>query len=134
LNTQSNRHSPEDVKVLIVDDRDYLRVLIHAYLRLAFPKCRIAGVSSLDDAFKFLQNSTPRVVVAKLGLENKSGIEMAKDIKKLMPHTDIVFVADDDLEVRAQGHTSLEVIAILPLDCIHTHLIPLIAGSLRRLV
>jgi DNA-binding NtrC family response regulator len=88
----------EKCRVLLVDDeRDFLEVLTR---RLGRRDVNVEGVSSGEEALKYLQAKPIDVAVLDVKMPGMDGITVLREIKKLNPLIEVIMLT---------GHASLEV-------------------------
>ena len=123
---------PRKVELLIIDDRDYMRVLVNAYLHLAFPDWQIAGATDIEDGLDIVLKYYPRVVLANLHMSNGRAIDIPQRIHPLRPQTDVILMTDE----RDAGDAALtgmhDGCSFVSMQQIHTHLVPLVERSFRK--
>jgi DNA-binding NtrC family response regulator len=88
----------EKCRVLLVDDeRDYLEVLIR---RLGKRNLAVDGVSSGEEALKYLKARPIDVAVLDVKMPGMDGLMVLREIKKFNPLIEVIMLT---------GHASLEV-------------------------
>jgi DNA-binding NarL/FixJ family response regulator len=102
------------VKILIVDDYEFWRYCVVSMLK-DYPEFEIVGEGSDGlDAVEMSAQLHPDIVLLDIGLPELNGFEAAREIRKVSPASNIVFVAqtrNDDLvnealKVGARGYVS----------------------------
>ena len=89
-------------RVVIVDDHT---LLTEAFRRLLEPECQVVGV--YDDPRAFLRDVTqlrPDVAVLDISMPSLNGLDAARELRRLMPSTRIIFLTmneDPDLAAEA---------------------------------
>lgn len=102
------------VRILIVDDYEFWRYCVVSMLK-DYPEFEIVGEGSDGlDAVEMSAQLHPDIVLLDIGLPELNGFEAAREIRKVSPASNIVFVAqtrNDDLvnealKVGARGYVS----------------------------
>ena len=102
------------VKILIVDDYEFWRYCVVSMLK-DYPEFEVVGEGSDGlDAVEMSAQLHPDIVLLDIGLPELNGFEAAREIRKVSPASNIVFVAqtrNDDLmnealKVGAKGYVS----------------------------
>jgi DNA-binding NarL/FixJ family response regulator len=82
-------------RILVVDDFVLFRQLVRSIL-VGQPKLQIVGDASDGlEAVQKAQELTPDLILMDIGLPRLSGIEAARQIRKLLPHCKIIFVSQE---------------------------------------
>ena len=74
--------------ILIVDDEDVVRKVLHAELSRHGYKCQEA--SNADHALERLRNSPAALVILDIKMPGKTGVELLPEIKVAYPDTAVV--------------------------------------------
>ena len=74
--------------ILIVDDEEMVRKLLHQKLSTAGYQCQEAG--SADQALDKLRNNPVELVISDIKMPGKSGIELLAEVKAMYPDTAII--------------------------------------------
>ena len=94
----AHTQSPEGiVRVLIVDDQEFIRRGIRAALSAA-PEIYVCGEAR--DGFDAIQKArelNPDVVLMDISMPNLDGLEGTRELRRLMPHIQIVTVSQYDI-------------------------------------
>jgi DNA-binding NarL/FixJ family response regulator len=86
---------PPSVRILVVDDFVLFRQLVRSIL-VGKPKLQIVGDAS--DGLAAVQKALelmPDLILMDIGLPSLSGIEAARQIRKLVPNSKIIFVSQE---------------------------------------
>jgi DNA-binding NtrC family response regulator len=107
--------TPEDVRVLIVDDEHRLRdVLTRAIASWGF---QVAGARSAEEAIRLMQASKYDVSILDLNLPGMGGIELFEKFRQIYPdHQVIVLTGFGNLE-SARASIRLDVVDFLEKPC-----------------
>lgn len=77
------------LRVLIVDDTDYVRELLRTMLE--FVPCQIVGcVASADEAVLEAQLQQPDLVIMDFMMPRRSGVDATREIKARCPRVEVV--------------------------------------------
>ena len=103
---------PTSARILVVDDFPLFRQLVRSIL-VGNPTVQIVGDASdgLEAVQKVLE-LTPDLILMDIRLPSLSGIEAARQIRKLVPHSKIIFVSQESsaevvqevMNLGASGH------------------------------
>ena len=86
---------PTSARILVVDDFLLFRQLVRSIL-VGNPKLQIVGEASDGlEAVQKAQELTPDLILMEIGLPSLSGIEAARQIRKLVPHSRIIFLSKE---------------------------------------
>jgi DNA-binding NarL/FixJ family response regulator len=83
------------LRVLVVDDFLPLRIFVSSELRKISEIRIIAEASDGLEAVQKAQELQPDLVVSDIGLPKLNGLEAARQILKLSPHTKILFLSHE---------------------------------------
>jgi DNA-binding NarL/FixJ family response regulator len=95
----------KEIQILVADDNEFVRRAIRSVLQLE-PDfniiCEAAdGVAAVDESIKLL----PTVVLMDVSMPGIGGLEAARQILKVAPHTEIVLLTEH--AVAEMAHTAL---------------------------
>jgi two-component system, NarL family, nitrate/nitrite response regulator NarL len=87
------------VRILIVDDYQPWRSMIQSIFR-EDPEFEIVG-ESLDglEAIQMSKQLQPDVVLLDIGLPKRNGFEAAREIRRVSPHSKIIFLSQNRSEI-----------------------------------
>jgi DNA-binding response OmpR family regulator len=80
----------KEKKILIVDDEKIIRVIFSRFLKQA--GYAVAAAGSVGDALIKFNGNYFDVVVTDLVMEDRNGIELLKEIKKINPETPVIIL------------------------------------------
>lgn len=80
------------MKIIAVDDEPMQLKMLEKSILKAVPDCELTSFGNSVTALEWAEEHQPDVVFSDIQMPVMSGIELAKKIKKLYPHTNIVFV------------------------------------------
>jgi DNA-binding NarL/FixJ family response regulator len=98
---------PTSARILVVDDFVLFRQLVRSIL-VGNPKLQIVGEAS--DGLEAVQKAlelTPDLILMDIRLPSLSGIEAARQIRKLVPHSKIIFLGQESSAEVVQGVMNL---------------------------
>lgn len=98
--------SPPDgkkpLRVLLADDHEIVRLGTGTFLK-AFVGCDIcAETADGRDALKLAESTRPDVAVIDLGLPGLNGLEVTRQIRRLLPATEVIVLTGDISEEMTQ--------------------------------
>lgn len=79
--------------ILIVDDHPLVREGLNSILKTAAEYEVVGQAGNARDAIKIVKSLKPDLVLLDLGLPDKSGIELAREIRNISPPTRILIVS-----------------------------------------
>jgi CheY-like chemotaxis protein len=90
---QSHINSPIDCSILVVDDDQPVRLLLHKILERA--GFRVLEASNGSEALKLFQANASQVelLLTDLNMPGRSGIELATEIRRERPNLPVVFIS-----------------------------------------
>jgi two-component system OmpR family response regulator len=98
-------NSPENVKVLVVDDEESLADLVNMALR--YEGWEVAVAHSVAEAVSTAQTFQPDIAVLDIMLPDGDGISLMKRIREIRPKLPVLFLtAKDAVEDRVHGLTA----------------------------
>jgi DNA-binding NarL/FixJ family response regulator len=91
------------LRTLLVDDHVGLRKLLRSILEEKTECVVIGEASDGFDAIEQAKELQPDLILLDLSLPKLNGIEAARQIRKLCPHSKIIFLSQDDSPQIVQG-------------------------------
>ena len=79
------------MRVLAVEDEGILLGQLTNRIREALPESEIAAFDNADDAIAALPQKAIDIAFLDIAIGNMTGVDLAKRIKAVYPHCDIVF-------------------------------------------
>src|SRR5262245_4198305 len=92
----THRHEHRSVKVVIVEDNDAIREGLALILNGSPGFCCPRTCSTAEQALQKIPLDPPDVVLMDINLPNKSGIECVRELKELLPATQIVMLTIEE--------------------------------------
>ena len=84
--------SPTPIRVLLAEDQTMLRGALAALLGLESDITVIAQATNGREALKLSQQHTPDVVITDIEMPERSGLELADDLKNAAPGTRVIIL------------------------------------------
>jgi DNA-binding NarL/FixJ family response regulator len=117
------------VRVLVVDDYEPFRQFICTTLEN--PRFRIVAQASNGlEAVRMAEELQPDLILLDISLPQLNGIEAAKRISKVAPHSKILFISQEDSSDVVQAALSLGVLGYIHKSRTHADLLPAIEAVL----
>ena len=82
--------------ILIVEDHENVRFLLHDFLKGAFPGCRFLEAKNGEEAVTLATLHSPDIVLMDIGLPKMNGIEATRCIKDALPRTHVIIVTNHE--------------------------------------
>ena len=79
------------MRIIAVDDENLVLSMLEKELHAALPSAEVAVFADPDDAMDYVRTNDIDIAFLDIQLGTMSGIELAKEIKKLQPYVNIVF-------------------------------------------
>jgi CheY-like chemotaxis protein len=107
---------PADIRVLVVDDTEHVRQVLHDMLQLSgFDVVAVAG--GVDEALAAAQETDPHVVVMDLKMPSVDGIEGARRLRALRPDQLVVlYTAYLDAEIQQSAAAAGVALCLAKVD------------------
>lgn len=89
------------IRVLLVDDHEVVRVGLRSLLSM-YPKIEIVGeAANADQSIELAMRKKPDIVLMDIRIPGKSGIDACREIKKMLPSTNVIMLTsfDDENEI-----------------------------------
>lgn len=101
-----------ELNFLAVDDERLALQDLMQMLQRAEPNCSVTGFTSPDEALEAVRSGAvkPRVAFLDIEMRGRTGLELAAELKKLRPETEIIFItaysqyALESFSVHARGY------------------------------
>ena len=117
-------------KVLAVDDHEKFRRQVCLILRQNAELQVIAEASDGLEAVQKAEELQPDLILLDIGLPKLSGIEAAKRIRKLTPHSRILFLSQESSSDVVREALNLGALGYVRKPCAQTELLPAIESIL----
>ena len=114
--------------ILIVEDHEAVRRSLQDWLEVEYPQCRVIEASSGEEAMALVPIESPRLVLMGIGLPGMSGIEATRQIKAVLPSTQVVMLTIHEGESYRAEATAAGASAYVPKRAMQTELMPTLAA------
>jgi two-component system invasion response regulator UvrY len=84
-------------KVLIVEDSDVFRQLLHGILRGGIPGLQLEEAADGESALKKFEVFAPDLVFMDIALPGENGLELTRKIKVTRPETSVIILTSYDM-------------------------------------
>ena len=118
--------------ILIVEDQDDVRRALRYWLELEFPRYRVIGAASGEQALALARIEAPSLVIMDICLPGIDGIETARQVKATLPLAQLVMLTlhtDDIYRAEAQVAGAS---AYVTKQRMHSELVPTLAALLAN--
>jgi len=120
------------VRVLVVDDFERWRLIARATLGQIPGVVIVGDASDGIEAVRKAQELEPDLLVLDIGLPNLNGIEVAREIRKVLPVCKIVFLTENNCGDLAEEALNAGANAYVLKSCAAEELIPAVAAVLEN--
>lgn len=117
--------------IMIVEDYEMVRALLHEWLGTAFPDCRFLEAHSGEEAIALASASPPEVVLMDIGLTQMNGIEATRHIKAIAPQTQVVMLTIHEDDAYRADASAAGASAYVPKRKMQTELLPALRALLQ---
>ena len=119
------------MKVLIVEDADEVIETITLLFSIRWPDCSVKSTYRGEDAPRLVEIESPDVVILDLGLPDRNGLDVLKEIRGFSDTPVIIVTANQDEVDRVRGlELGADDFIIKPFP--HTELLARVKAVLRR--
>lgn len=92
-------------RVLIVDDDDRVRFVLHRALLKLSDECKVLTAGNTRDALELTKRGDFDLVIADLGLDEMSGLRFTRALKRIDGETMVIWITVDDCdELQTAAH------------------------------
>jgi DNA-binding NarL/FixJ family response regulator len=119
-------------KMLIVEDQDYMRQILREFLQAAFPEKKILEARDGRSALFICSEYRPEIVLMDIGLPDANGIELAAQIKAMLPDATVIIVSNQTGSAYTKRARAAGAFAYVNKDAVHAELLPAINAALGR--
>ena len=120
------------VTILIVEDHEAVRRSLRDWLEVEYPQCRVIEASSGEEAIALIPVESPRLVVMDISLPGMSGIEATRQIKAVLPSSQVVMLTIYEADTYRADAAAAGASAYVPKRAMQTELIPILAALLAN--
>jgi len=118
--------------ILIVDDHDAVRRSLRDWLEVEFPRWRVIGAASAEEALVLARSELPRVVVMDIALPGLTGIAATRNLKAAMPMVEVVILSIHEGDTYRADAAAAGASAFVPKREMQRELVPAVAALLRN--
>ena len=118
--------------MLIVEDQDLMRQMLHEFLQSAYPGSLILETDSAERALELCDSHRPRLVLIDVKLPDGNGIELTARVKALLPETTVIVVSQYSAPVYIERALAAGAFAYITKDKMHRELLPAVADALGK--
>lgn len=116
--------------MLIVEDQAYMRAMLHEFVQSAYPGKHILEAKDGSSALALCHAYRPRLVLMDIGLPDANGIELTRQIRKMLPRTDVIIVSSHTDSIYRRHAQEAGAVAFVAKDEVHNELLPQIRQAL----
>src|SRR5690242_3254723 len=90
--------------ILMADDHPLMRIGLRQLLKAEFPSARIEEAATAREALAAVQKGSWSLILLDISLPDRSGLEILRDIKNLLPNTPVLILSgmgEDEFAVPA---------------------------------
>jgi DNA-binding NarL/FixJ family response regulator len=120
------------IAILIVEDQDFMRESLRDYLQSAYPEACIMEAADAGQALEQCRNRSPRLVLMDIQLPDANGIDVAAQIKKMLPETVIIVVSQHAGAAYFERASAAGAFAYITKDKVYRELLPTVGRALGR--
>jgi len=117
--------------VLIVDDQAVMRALLRDFLQSSFTGLEVSEAHDGARALALARERSPRVVLMDINLTDANGIELAAQIKALLPDTRVIMVTSLTGSAYFERARAAGAFGFVTKEKIYAELIPIVASALN---
>src|SRR5258706_1260743 len=119
------------MKVLIVEDADEIIETITLLLGIRWPDCNVKSTHQGEEAPHLVEVEAPDIIILDLGLPDRSGLDVLREIRGFSDTPVIIVTADQDEVDRVKGlELGADDYIVKPFS--HTELLARVKAVLRR--
>ena len=116
--------------MLIVEDRDVMRAMLHEFVQNAFPACAILDAATGGHAMKLCAEHRPDLVLMDVNLPDANGIELTTRVRIQWPTTRVIVFSYLGTDAHVERASIAGAFAYVAKDRLIPDLIPAITGAL----
>jgi len=120
------------VTIMLVEDHEQVRVALRDWLLLALPDCRIIEAITGEEAVAIASRQQPTLVLMDLDLPQMNGIEATRQIKTILPKTQVVVLTIFEDEIYRRDASAAGAAAFVPKRKMQTELVPTLTALLSN--
>lgn len=130
-NIQNKNESPK-ATILIVEDREGVRLYLRVLVSESFPECHCFEARDGEEALAMASLHSPDLVLMDIGLPKMNGIEATRRIKEAVPKARVVIVTNHEAAEFQREAYAVGASAYVLKHQIHTELLPILTKLLSQ--
>ena len=115
--------------MLIVEDLDLMRRVLREYLHAEYPRAVILEAADGASALDLCRSSSPHVVLMDVGLPDANGIDVAAQIREMLPETAVIVVSQHDASAFVERARAAGAFAYITKGEVYRHLLPAVRSA-----
>lgn len=123
-------HEMKTTAMLIVEDQDYMRHALRAFLQTVFPDKKVLEAADGRSAMALCREHHPKLVLMDIALPDANGIELTAKIKIMMPDTAVIIVSSHSGSAYSERAKAAGAFACIAKDAVYEHLLPAVSAAL----
>lgn len=116
--------------MLIVEDQDYMRQTLRAFLQTAFPDKNVREAANGKSAMALCREHRPKLVLMDIVLPDANGIELTARIKAMLPDTAVIIVSSYSGSAYSDRAKAAGAFACIAKDAVYEDLLPAVGAAL----
>jgi DNA-binding NarL/FixJ family response regulator len=123
-------HEKEATAMLIVEDQDYMRQSLRAFLQSVFPDKNVRVAADGKSAMALCREHHPKLVLMDIVLSDANGIELTAKIKAMMPDTAVIIVSSHSGSAYSERAKAAGAFACIAKESVYEDLLPAVNAAL----
>jgi DNA-binding NarL/FixJ family response regulator len=119
--------------MLIVEDQDYMRRMLHEFVQSAFPEARVMAAADGSSALALCRDCRPSVVLMDIELPDANGIELTAEVKAMLPDTAVIIVSSHSGRAYMDRAKMAGAFAYVAKDTAYQDLLPAVKSALAQM-
>jgi DNA-binding NarL/FixJ family response regulator len=120
----------KNVVMLIVEDQELMRGLLREFVQSGYPDAAILEAAYGAQALEVCSGHAPQLVLMDVALPDANGIDVAAQIKQLLPQSVVVMVSQHAADVYVERARAAGAFAYIRKDRVYRELLPTIERAL----
>lgn len=116
--------------MLIVEDQDYMRRALRAFLQSVFPDKNVLEAADGKSALVLCRECRPKLVLMDIVLPDANGIELTAKIKDMLPDTAVIIVSNHSGSAYSERAKAAGAFACIAKDAVYEDLLPAVGAAL----
>lgn len=118
--------------MLVVEDQDFMRLLLRDYLQSAYPDAAIIEAADGARALELCRSRGPQLVLMDVGLPDANGIDLTAQVKEMLPETAVIIVSQHAGQAYVERARAAGAFAYITKDKVYRELLPAVGRALDR--